>query len=266
GTGYYQFLAAIKGSAGDGQTPGGWMLLSHFAAIAAGTHLTSVSADLLGSGLPPTSVSGTRQAPSSTQDSTAFFLDLVNVGPSVTWTPAVTVAASSGTASLVVNATDSNGETCRFCALWASVSATSAGAAFFPNASGSPYPFTVPQGVSQLTVAPIGAGGGGGGGASGANEQGGGGAGGGESASGVINVTGGGNYAVVVGAAGTGGTGGSGTGAGGSGTAGGLSEMVGDGGTQVIAHGGSGGGGATNAANGSGGAGGTGSSASTHHT
>ena len=264
GTGYYQFLASIKGSAGDGQTPGGWMLLSHFAAIAHGANLTSISADLLGTAQP--SVPGTRQPPSSTQDSTAFFLDLVNVGPSVTWTPAVTVAASSGTASLVVNATDSSGETCRFCALWAAVSATSAGAAFFPNSVGSPFPFICPQGVSSITVTPIGAGAGGGGGASGANEQGGGGGGGGEFASGTISTTGGSTYLVAVGAGGAGGIGAPGTGPGTSGSAGGLSEMVGDGGSQVVAHGGSGGGGATNAANGSGGAGGTGSSATTHHS
>ena len=61
GLGYYQFLASVKGSAGDGITPGGWTLLSHFAPIAHGGSQTSISADLTGTLQTP--VTGTRQAP-----------------------------------------------------------------------------------------------------------------------------------------------------------------------------------------------------------
>ena len=62
GAGYYQLLASVVGSAGDGVTAGGWTLLSHFAPLKPTGSQTSVSADLTGTGQTP--VSGTRQAPS----------------------------------------------------------------------------------------------------------------------------------------------------------------------------------------------------------
>ncbi len=111
------------------------------------------------------------------------------------------------------------------------------------NSSGT---WTAPAGVTSATVEAWG-GGGAGGGATGNPAKGGGGA-GGQYAVKVVTVTPGNNYAVVVGAGGSGSTG--------NGTAGGDSTFNG---TNVVAKGGAGGAGA--AANRSGGAAGTGSTA-----
>lgn len=241
--GYYEFLPAVNGSAGDGQTAGGWTLISHMAAVAHGATQTSVSADLLGTG--GINISGTRQAPSSAQDSTAFFLDLVNAGTGVTWQPAVTIRDSGAAAATTVVSSDGSGETCRLCAIWAAVSATSAGQAVF-NINGT-YPFTAPGGVFAVTATNTGAGGGG------------------EEASGTVAVTPFNNYTVIVGAGGAGGTAPtSNAGSPGPGAVGGNCVFTGDA-ASVTAHGGSGGSGATGTANGTGGAGGAGSGATTHH-
>jgi hypothetical protein len=261
GAGYYQFLASVVGSAGDGVTAGGWTLVSHFAPITGRSTQTSVSADLNGTAQP--SVSGTRQAPSGTLDSCPFFLDLVNAGNTVAWAPAVTIRDSAGSsATSAVNAADSSGETPRFYAVWGAVSATSSGQAVF-NAGGS-YPWTAPAGVTSVTAANTAAGGGGGAGnvSGGGTEYGGGGAGGGEFAKGSVAVTPGNTYTVVVGAAGAGGVTGV---ASGNGGAGGDSIFTGDAPPAVHAHGGSGGSGASVSANGAGGAAGTGSTNTTHH-
>jgi hypothetical protein len=255
-TGYYQFLPAVRGSAGDGQTAGGWTLLAHFAALKTTGTQTSASADLLGTAQP--AVSGTRQPPGGTLDSCPFFLDLVNPG-NITWSPAVTIRDSAGSsATSVVNATDTSGETCRFYGVWAAVSSASAGLAVFSPAG--TYPWTAPAGVTVVTASPIagGAGGGAGNSSGGGIEFGGGGGGGGESASGDVGVTPANNYTVVVGPGGPGGTA-----PGGNGTSGGASLFAGDT-TNVTAHGGSAGAGATTGANGAAGAGGTGSGATTH--
>ena len=225
-TGYYEFTPAVNGSAGDGVTAGGWTLLAHFAAVAHKSTQTSVSADLLGTNQTP--VAGTRQLPSSSLDSTAFFLDLVNVGGGITWSPAVTVAdSSSASTNLVVNATDSSGETCRFLSVWAAVSATTSGQAVF--STGGSYPFTVPAGVTSITATNTGSGAGGGSGNSLAATYGGGGGGGGEIAIGAVAVTPLNDYTVVVGSGG------------GPSNPGNVSSFAGDV-SNVTAHGGSAGG------------------------
>lgn len=109
------------------------------------------------------------------------------------------------------------------------------------------YNFTVPAGVTSLSVECWGGGGGGGGGAYG------GGGGGGEYAADTVTVTPGNSYTYVVGAGGAGGTSGS------NGTSGGNSTFDS---TSVVAHGGSRG---TTGSPGSGGSGGSGSSNTTHH-
>ena len=261
GAGYYSFLAAVTGSVGDGQTPGGWTLLSHFAPLKPTATQTSVSADLTGTAQTP--VSGTRQAPSGSLDSCPWFCDLVNVGQTTTWSPAVTIRDSAGTTTTnAVDTTDTSGETPRFYAVWAAVSASVMGQAVFSSAIESPYPWTAPAGVTSVTVSATGAGGGGGAGnvSGGGVEYGGGGAGGGEYAQGAVTVhqT---TYSVIVGQGGTAGTTGVSSGNGG---AGGNSVFAGDL-TSVTAHGGSGGSGASTSADGSGGAGGTGSGATTHY-
>ncbi len=262
GAGYYQFRATVNGSAGDGTTAGGWMLLSHFAPLNPTTTQTSVSADLTGTAQTP--VSGTRQAPSGTLDSCPFFLDLVQTGPTTTWSPAVTVRDSAGAATTnAVNTSDASGETPRFYAIWAAVSATAVGQATY--STGGTFPFTAPAGVTSVTVAATGGGGGGGAGNSGTvatvvTEYGGGGAGGGEFAGDSVPVTGGSSYPVTVGTAGAGGVTGVAAGHGG---AGGDSVFTGDG-PSVRGHGGAGGDGATTSAAGAGGAGGTGSAVATH--
>jgi hypothetical protein len=257
GLGYYQFTSVIKGSSGDGITPGGLFVMSHFAAVKHTSTQTSVSADLVH--LAGASTPGSRQAPNSTNDSTAFFCDLVNVG-TATWQPAVTLRDSAGSATTnAVNTTDSSGETCRMYAIWAAASATTEGTVtYLVNGS---YTFTAPQGVASVTAAALGAGAGGGAGnaSGGGTEYGGGGGGGGEFAEGAVAVTPGDSYPVTVGAGGTGGVSPGGTGA-----AGGNSVFSGDS-TTITAHGGSAGVGATTSGNGAGGAGGTGSGAPTHH-
>ena len=87
GKGYYQLTSVIEGAAGDGVTPGGWMVASHFVPLKPTATQTSVSADLLQAG--GTVTAGSRQAPNTANDSCPFFADLVNVGTS-TWQPAVT--------------------------------------------------------------------------------------------------------------------------------------------------------------------------------
>ena len=257
GIGYYQLTSVIEGAAGDGVTPGGWMVASHFVPLKPTATQTSVSADLLQVG--GTVTAGSRQAPNTANDSCPFFCDLVNVGTS-TWQPAVTIRDSGGSATTnAVNSTDSSGETPRFYAVWAAVSATTSGQATF-TVNGS-YSFTAPPGVTSVTASPTGAGGGGGAGnvSAGGIEYGGGGPGGGESASGAVAVTPGNSYPVTVGAAGA-----EGTSPGGNGSAGGNSAFSGDA-VTVTAHGGSAGAGATTSADGAAGPGGTGSSAPTHH-
>ena len=246
GTGYYQFTSAVKGSAGDGVTAGGWTLVSHFAAVAEVATQVSVSADLLGTGQP--TVTGTRQ-PTTAYDCVAFFLDLVNAGPGVTWQPAVTVRDTAAAAAATVVTPDGSGETCRLCAIWAAVTASVNGQAVY-NVAGT-YPFTVPAGVTSLSVAAFGGGGPGGAGNSstGGAEFGGGGGGGGEYASGSIAVTPGNNYSVITG----------------SGATGGNSQVAGDS-ANVTAHGGTAGAAATTLASGAGGAGGTGSTNTTHYS
>jgi hypothetical protein len=255
GSGYYEYLAAVKGSAGDGVTPGGWVLLSHHAPITAGTTQVSVSADFEATG--GIVVSGTRQAAVHSEVNCPFFLDLAQVG-NLTWAPALTVYDTDATAAaVVVNTADPSGQTCRLCAAWAAVSATVSGQAVW-TASGT-YPWTAPGGVTSVTVAATGAGGGGGGGdASGADDYGGGGGGGGEFSQGTVGITPANDYTVTVGAGGAGGSAGS------DGVAGGLSVFAGD--TQsVTGHGGGGGGGATTTGDGTGGDGGSGSASTAHY-
>ena len=257
GKGFYQYTPVIAGSAGDGVTPGGWMVLSHVAPLVGKASQTAVSAGIIPTGGAVTV--GSAQAPSSSHDSAPFFCDLVNTG-SFTWQPTVTIRDSSGSATTnPVNSTDSSGETPRFYAVWAAVSATTNGQATY-TVNGT-YEFTAPAGITSVTPAAIGAGAGSGAGnvSGGGIEYGGGGGGGGEYASGAVAVTPLSNYPVIVGAGGAGGTA-----PGGGGSAGGNSSFAGDS-VTVTAHGGSAGGGATTGADGAGGAGGTGSAATTHH-
>jgi hypothetical protein len=251
GKGYYQYTSVIAGSAGDGVTPGGWVVLSHVVPVKGTATQTSVSADLVPVG--GSAASGSRQAPAGTAGAVApFFCDLQNTGSSV-WRPAVTIRDSSATtATLAANATDSSGQTPRFAAVWSAVSASTAGMAQFTV--GGSYSWTAPQGVTQVTVAATGAGAGGGAGnvSPGGVEYGGGGGGGGEYASGTVAVTPGDNYPVTVGLAGTGGAE-----PGGNASAGGNSAFSGDA-APVTGHGGSLGQGASTSGNGTGGAGGTG--------
>ena len=114
--------------------------------------------------------------------------------------------------------------------------------------------FTVPAGVTSLTVECWGAGGGGGGGGTVANAAGGGG-GGGAYARSTVTVVAGNTYSLVVGAAGT-----AGVANGGTGGVGGSSSFNT---SSVIAIGGSGGIGRTTSGGGAGGAGGTGSTGGT---
>lgn len=250
GKGYYQFKPVIYGGLGDGVTPGGWHIISHFAPISSKSTLTAVGADLYQDGV--FYLSGTRQAAATNHDNCAFFIDLVNVGTHQ-WAPSVRIDdSSSASSALKVNVTDSSGETPRFVTIWAAIAGTSSGNESWTTAG--TYSFTAPAGVTSVTASVIGAGGGGGGGNP---NYGGGGAGGGEYAQQVINVTPGNNYTVNVGAGGLGGA------AGVSGSAGGISTFAGDT-ASVTAHGGSGGGSAATNANGVGGAGGTGSTNTTH--
>lgn len=257
GYGYYEHTAAVPGSAGDGVTPGGWMILAHFAAVAAGGTQTALEAGWLPTG--GSLVPGSRQLPSSANDSTAFALDLVNVG-TIAWQPALTIADSaSASATAVVNVTDPSGHTCRLYAVWAAVSATTSGLAQFTSAGTSSW--VAPAGVTQVTVAALAAGSGGGAGNSsaGGEEFGGGGGGGGEYAQGTVSVTPGNVYTVNVGAAGQGGVQ-----PGGAGGAAGDSSFSGDTAT-ITANGPAGGGGATTTGNGAGAAGGSGSTAPVHY-
>ena len=254
--GYYQFASAVKGSAGDGVNAGGWTLISHFAALTNTATQTSISADLLGTAQP--SVSGTRQAPSSVTNSTAFFLDLVNAAPGVTWQPAVTVRDSSSAACTPVVTADGSGRTCRLCAIWAAVSASVLSKVTYTI--GGTYPITAPAGVFSFNVNATAAGSGSGAGNSspGGVEFAGGPAGGGENAQGSVGVTPGNNYTVIVGTGGLGGTA-----PGGNGAVGGNSSFTGDT-SNVTAHAGTAGTGATTSSNGTPGTGGSGSTAPTH--
>ncbi len=137
--------------------------------------------------------------------------------------------------------------------------------------------WTVPCGVTSITVEVYGAGGGAGGGGGGSNgglfnTRGGGGAGGGGHTSITINVTPGSNFSYVIGSGGCGGSNGSDGSGGGNGTAGGNSSFTGTdaGGTAVnlTANGGARGtgGSGTNGSTGSGGAGGSGSGGTTNLT
>lgn len=251
GLGYYGFSPAINGAAGDGITSGGWSVMCHMAPIKSTATQTSVSADMNFAG-STASTFGSRQAPNNPNDSCPIFIDLINSGEN-TWEPAVTIRDSgSASATNTIDTTDSSGEAARFLTLWAAVSATTQGNAFF--SPGGSYNWTAPNGVSSVTVSAFGGGAGAGAGnvSGGGAEFGGGGGGGGEYAAGALAVTGGNNYPVTVGAGGPGGTN-----PGGNGTAGGNSAVSGDAAT-ITGHGGSAGVGATTLADGAGGAGGTG--------
>jgi hypothetical protein len=256
GNGYYQYTSAIEGSAGDGVTAGGYLVVSSFVPLVHTSTQTSVSADLYEVGIGATS--GSRQQPNTTNDSCPFYLDLVNVGAN-TWAPAVTLYDSASASAANAVSADASGETPRFSAMWASVSATTSGQISY-TANGV-YSWTAPQGVTSVTVAATAAGAGGGAGnvSGGGAEYGGGGGGGGEYAKGTVAVTAGNVYVPTVGAGGA-----AGTEPGGAGGAGGQTLFAGDV-ANVTANGGSAGGGATTSADGAAGAGGTGSSASTHH-
>lgn len=131
--------------------------------------------------------------------------------------------------------------------------------------------WTVPCGVTAITVEVYGGGGGAGGGGGGSNggfnpTTGGGGAGGGGYATITLNVTPGSSYSYSVGAGGCGGSNGADLSNGGDGSAGGNSTFTGPG-ANLIANGGSRGtGGRFNGTNGSGGAGGTASGGTTNTT
>jgi hypothetical protein len=256
GHGYYQYTPPIEGTAGDGVTAGGYMVVSSFVPLVHTSTQTSVSADLYEAGTGATS--GSRQQPNTTNDSCPFYLDLVNAGGH-TWAPAVTLYDSGAASAANAVSADASGETPRFSAMWASVSATTSGQISY-TANGI-YSWTAPTGVTSVTVTATGAGAGGGSGnvSGGGTEYGGGGGGGGEIAIGSVAVTPGDVYAPTVGAGGAGGTE-----PGGTGTAGGLTQFAGDA-ANVTGNGGSAGAGAGTGANGAGGIGGTGSSASTHH-
>jgi len=251
--GYYQFTPVVEGSTGDGINAGGWYLVAHFAPLTSTSSQTSVGADLLQNGAFLSA--GTRQKPTSANHGCPFFFDLINAGTN-TFAPAALVGdSSSANCSLVVNSTDSSGETPRSYAIWAGISASSAGEASWDVAG--TYTWFAPDGVTEVTVAETGGGGGGGAGNSSSAITGGGGGGGAEFASGVVAVTPGDPFPVTVGAGGTGGAA-----AGDNGSNGGVSTFTGL--SSLTAHGGSFGAGATTAASGAGGAGGTGSGASTH--
>lgn len=252
--GYYQFKAAVRGSTGDGVNPGGWYLVAHFAPLSPTATQTSVGADLLQNG--SFLVAGTRHLPTSASDGTPFCLDLVNCGTNV-FAPAVTVSDSaSAGCHTVTNATDASGETPRFFAAWAGISASSAGTVTFTPAG--TYTWTAPAGVTQVTGQLTGSGGGGGAGNSATLTTGGGGGGGGEDAQRTVGVTPGNNYPVTVGAGGAGGAT-----AGANGANGQATSFSGD--TQSFsAHAGHGGTGATTTVSGTGGTGGTGSGAPIH--
>lgn len=256
GTGYYQYTAVINGSAGDGVTPGGWVVLAHFVPLHTTSTQTSVSAGFQQAGGGTTA--GTRQAPNSVNPSCPFFCDLANVG-TVAWRPVVTVGDSSSVSvTNVLNAADSSGQTPRMYAIWAGVSASSSGQAVYTAAG--VYNFTAPAGVFSVTPAATGsaAGAGAGNASAGGIEYGGGGGSGGEFATGSVAVTPLNNYPVTVGAAGTGGTA-----PGGNGGAGASSSFSGDS-ASITAHGGNAGLGATTSGNGTGGAAASGSTAPTH--
>lgn len=112
--------------------------------------------------------------------------------------------------------------------------------------------WTCPPGVFQVQATPTGAGGGGGGGGGSGNGQGGG---GGECRTGLVPVTPGSSYPVVVGSGGSGGT------SAGNGSGGGQSSFTGDSSVAIISHGGGGGLGNTGGTPGNGGSGGSGGSA-----
>jgi hypothetical protein len=239
----------IPGTAGDGVTAGGYMVVSSFVPLVHTATQTSVSADLYEVGTGATS--GSRQQPNTTNDSCPFYLDLVNAGGH-TWAPAVTLYDSGAASAANAFSADASGETPRFSALWAAVSATTSGQISY-TANGV-YSWTAPNGVTSATVTAAGAGAGGGAGnvSGGGTEFGGGGGGGGEDAQGTVAVTPGNVYAPTVGAGGAGGAE-----PGGGGTAGGDTVFAGDV-ANVTGHGASSGAGASVSGNGAGGAGGTG--------
>ncbi len=253
--GYYQFTPAVTGSTGDGVNAGGWYVVAHFAPLTSTATQTSAGADLLQNGALLSR--GTRQKPVAANHGCPWFLDLVDAGTN-TFAPAVLVGdSSSADCALAVNTTDSSGQTPRFYAIWAGISASSAGQASF-TAAGT-YTWAAPAGVTSVTASVTGGGGGGGAGNSATATTGGGGGGGGEFASGTVAVTPGGLYPVTVGGGGTGGAA-----AGDNGSNGGVSTFTGL--SSLTAHAGSFGSGATTAASGAGGAGGTGSGAPSHFT
>ena len=98
--------------------------------------------------------------PSTSRDSTPFYLDLRNTGIN-TWQPAVLID-DSGAASTTIrsNLTDCSGEATKLYAIWAGVSAASTNNAFFTK--NGTYNFTAPAGVTTVSVQATGAGGGGG--------------------------------------------------------------------------------------------------------
>ncbi len=257
GQGFYQFVATVNGSSGDGVTPGGWSIISHFVPVKPTGTQISVGADILSLAGSTLATTGSRQAPSPVADSCPFFLDIVNTG-TATWQPAINLRDSAGSATTnAVNNTDSSGETCRFYSIWESVSATSTGQVIF-NVNGI-YDWVAPTGVATVIANIIGAGGGGGGGnqSGGGLFLGGGGGGGGEYSLDDISVTAGVNYTAIVGPGGGGGLPGT------PGNPGGNSQFTGND-TSVVGHGGSGGGSASTSVSGSGGAGGTGSGSLRH--
>jgi hypothetical protein len=134
----YQYISSVKGSAGDGITPGGYTIVCHFIPVSGATTTDGIGADL-NSAVGVNISTGARQRRVSTNDCCPFLLDLID-SRAQPFRPSILAVDSSSVAVTVhANSTDSSGETPRFFTIWAGVSAVNAGGYGTPA---QPAPFT----------------------------------------------------------------------------------------------------------------------------
>lgn len=134
----YQYINSVKGSSGDGITPGGFTIACHFIPVSGATTTDGIGADL-NSAVGVNITTGSRQRRVSTNDCCPFYLELWD-SAGTPFRPSVLAVDSSSVAVTVhANSTDSSGETPRFFTIWEGVSTASAGGYGTPA---SPAPFS----------------------------------------------------------------------------------------------------------------------------
>lgn len=122
----YQYINSVKGSAGNGTTPGGFTIVCHFIPVSGATTTDGIGADL-NSAVGVNITTGSRQRRVSTNDCCPFYLDLID-STNLPFRPSILAVDSSSVAVTVhANSTDSSGETPRFFTIWEGVSNSSAG-------------------------------------------------------------------------------------------------------------------------------------------